>query len=321
MDKKVNSKSKHELYVRVPGTSANLGPGFDLLGLALMIYNEFYFKFGEENNFSLASLDGTPLPFSSKENLIKDAYENYYKLFLKDEKIIPFHVDMTISLPFKGGLGSSASALIAGFQAGEYIHKKFYKKIPFPSKEKILYELAMMEGHPDNTTPAVLGGFVFSYFDNNKLIYFQDKFPKSCDLFLFIPDLQIGTNDSRKKLPTSYSTEDVVFNMARISTWLKFLQTKKFEHLCLALQDRIHTEYRIQNEEFLVQAAQIVTQLGACFSLSGSGPTFLLYIRRKQSKNFIEKFQNLLKIHPEPERNYRIIPIDVCNKGTIVKKL
>lgn len=321
MDKKIKQQKKSELYLRVPGTSANLGPGFDLLGLALKIYNEFYFSFGDSENYELSFLDGSPLPFSTKENLIKDAYLKYFQLFLPDQIIIPFNVKMTLSLPLKGGLGSSASALVAGFKAAEYIHRKKFKKHKFPSKDQVLYEIAMMEGHPDNTTPAILGGFVFSYFTNNRLVYFKEKIPSNASLFLFIPDLQIETNDSRKKLPSTYSTEDVVYNMARISTWIKYLKTGKFEHLRLALEDRVHTPYRIKNESFLQRAVEVGMQLGACYSLSGSGPTLLFYIPQKLAKDFAKQFDELMKNHPEPNRNYKIFPIDVCNSGTLVKDI
>ncbi|HMV45386.1 MAG TPA: homoserine kinase, partial [Leptospiraceae bacterium] len=103
----------HKIYIRVPGTSANLGPGFDLLGMALKIYNEFYFTIDPNSNFTTLRIDNTPLPFSDKEDLLLEGYKKYFDLFLHKQKLIAYNVKMDLNLPFKGGLGSSASALTA----------------------------------------------------------------------------------------------------------------------------------------------------------------------------------------------------------------
>ncbi|MCB1177202.1 MAG: homoserine kinase [Leptospiraceae bacterium] len=320
MAKKISLKNP-ELYVKVPGTSANLGPGFDILGLSLEIYNEFYFSFGKDCNYNLKFLDGTPLPFPIEDNLIKVGYSKYFEKYLPEKEIIPFDTVMALSLPLKGGLGSSASALVTGFKAAEYAHKKYYKKEKFPPLDSILYELAMLEGHPDNTTPAYIGGFVFSFFSEDKLIYFQNKFPSSVKLFLFIPEIQIETNHSRKKLPPNYPVNDVVFNMARIGTWVYFLKSKKYKDLELAVEDRIHTPYRIKNEPALNSAIEIIKKLGACYSLSGSGPTLLIYCPKDKSKKFIEDFQKKVKNSSLKNTKYKILPIKTCNSGTRSKNL
>jgi homoserine kinase len=308
-----------QLYVKVPGTSANLGSGFDILGLALTIYNEFYFSFGENLSYSLSLKNGNPIPFKTEENLIKTAYLKYAEKFLSGVKIIPFDVSMKLDLPLKGGLGSSASALVAGFAAANYIHKKFHKDIELPSEKKILFELAMMEGHPDNTTPAYLGGFIFAYFDNDKLVYFKKKFPKKISLFILIPEMQIETNHSRKKLPETYSTDDVIFNMSRVGTWIEFVESGKFSQLQRAVEDRIHTPYRIEHLPFFQKTCAIIKELGATFSLSGSGPTLLIYIpKSKQSDFFSQLKKRLSEVKEDIKLSYQILPIEPSNKGLVV---
>ncbi len=285
----------HKIYIRVPGTSANLGPGFDLLGMALKIYNEFYFTIDPNSNFTTLRIDNTPLPFSDKEDLLLEGYKKYFDLFLHKQKLIAYNVKMDLNLPFKGGLGSSASALTAGFTLGHYLHKKhFSKKFPVPNLDKILYELALLEGHPDNTTPAMIGGFVFSYFHEGKLISFKEKFPSSISLFLFIPQIEVSTNDSRKKLPDQYPVKDVIFNMSRMASWMQFFQKKDFMLLERAVEDKVHTPYRINSIPLLVNVAELCKKLGAAYSLSGSGPSVLIYIEKKHAKKFLAKFQDEL---------------------------
>ena len=311
----------HKVYIRVPGTSANMGPGFDLLGMALKIYNEFYFTIDSSSNYTTLRVDNTLLPFSEKEDLLKEGYTRYYQLFLPKIKPIAYNVKMDLNLPFKGGLGSSASALVAGFALGNFLHKKhFVKKFPVPNTDRILYELAMIEGHPDNTTPAFMGGFVFSYFHNGKLIYFKEKFPSFVNLHLFIPQIEVSTNDSRKKLPEVYSTEDLIFNMSRIATWLQFFKTKEFFHLERAVEDKMHTPYRIKPLPLLNSVRDLCKNLGASFTLSGSGPTMLIYTEKKSEKKFLDKFQSEISKKNKTNIAYTIQKVEPDNTGLILKE-
>lgn len=311
----------HKVYIRVPGTSANMGPGFDLLGMALKIYNEFYFTIDAHSNYTTLRVDNTPLPFSGKEDLLREGYNKYFGLFLPKTTPVAYNVKMDLNLPFKGGLGSSASALVAGFALGNFLHKKhFSKKFPVPNLEKILYQLAMIEGHPDNTTPALIGGFVFSYFHEGKLIYFKEKFPNSVSLFLFIPQIEVSTNDSRKKLPEVYPTEDLIFNMSRIATWLQFFKTKEFFHLERAVEDKIHTPYRIKPLPLLESVRDLAKKLGATFTLSGSGPSMLIFSEKKDEKKFLEKFQFELSKKNNSNIAYTIHKIEPDNSGLTLKE-
>lgn len=311
----------HKIYIRVPGTSANLGPGFDLLGLSLKTYNEFYFTIDSHSNFTTLRIDNTPLPFADKDDLLLEGYKKYFELFLPKQKLIPYNVKMNLNLPFKGGLGSSASALAAGFTLGRYLHKlHFVKKSPLPDLDKILFELAMIEGHPDNTTPAMIGGFVFSYFHEGKLIFYKEKFPTSISLFLFIPQIEVSTNDSRKRLPDHYKVQDVIFNMSRIATWLQFFNKKDFSILERAVEDKIHTPYRIKPIPILLDVANLCKKLNAAYSLSGSGPSMLIYTDKKNAKKFLEKFQEELSKKNSESIAYTIQKIEADHVGTILKE-
>lgn len=318
---KNNSHMLTDIKIKVPGTSANLGPGFDLLGMALEIYNEFFFQFDRDSSYKILLLNGFPPPFEIKENLIKGAYQTYNQIFLPGVELPAFDVRVNFNLPMRGGLGSSASAVVAGFMAAKSYHERHIPSIPLPDENSILTELALIEGHPDNSTPALLGGFIFSYFTENGLVYFKKKFPDSIKLFLFIPELETDTNASRKKLPESYTTEDVVFNMSRICTWLEFLNSGKANLLALSIADKIHTPYRINNIPLLKEISEILLHHKISFTLSGSGPTLLLFEKQEKSHEFTNYFHQIagecLKHHAV---KFKLMPINPCENGTEIIK-
>lgn len=308
-----------DFTIKVPGTSANLGPGFDLLGMALNLYNDFHFSFTEDSNYKITKEDGSPLPFVIKDNLIKLAYKKYGEIYLPNKNLPPFNVRVNLNLPMKGGLGSSASAIIAGFLTAKIFHERELKSIPMPEENSILTELAKLEGHPDNTTPALLGGFILSYFTKHGLIYFRKKFPSNVKLFLFIPEIETDTNDSRKKLPEFYSTDDIIFNMSRISTWNEFINNGNYNLLKLCVEDKVHTPYRIDSIPILKEICPILTEREICYTLSGSGPTLLIYVEEQRAKVFIEEFKGLFNSKLQRENiNYKFLSIETCEIGTII---
>jgi homoserine kinase len=153
------------------------------------------------------------------------------------------------------------------------------------------------------------------------LVYFKKKFPSSIKLFLFIPELETNTNDSRKKLPEYYSTEDVIFNMSRICTWLEFLNSGNAHLLPLSVADRIHTPYRINKVPLLKEISEILFNNNIWFTLSGSGPTLLLFEREEKSDQFIEYFTQITgKCLNNHGIKYRLLPINPCENGTIIIK-
>ncbi|AOP36009.1 homoserine kinase [Leptospira tipperaryensis] len=275
--------SIRQYSITVPGTSANLGPGFDLFGLAFRIYNQFQFRFFPEGEFKTSVKGMDVLPFGPDEDLVISSYRSYFQKFLSNEKLIPYSLVMDLRLPMKGGLGSSASAAVAGVCAARFAHKHFYPQIPLPRENEFLFHLALIEGHPDNTIPAYLGGFVFAYFNGDRLEYVKKKFPKRVRCFLLVPDLETSTHQSRKTLPVSYSTEDVIFNMSRVATWMEFLDSENMELLKLALEDRVHTPYRMHAEFELNPLLEKIKKNLIGYSLSGSGPSVLLFCERKKA--------------------------------------
>ncbi|PJZ44075.1 homoserine kinase [Leptospira brenneri] len=275
-----------KIFIQVPGTSANLGPGFDLMGLALDLRNEFEFSFSKEiTEFRTELKSGNHLPFSEKEDLVRESYLSYFEKFLPGHIAPPYHCKMILALPLKGGLGSSASAIVAGLCLAREVHKRIDLK-SLPTESVFTQYLAEFEGHPDNTLPAYLGGFVFAYSTFGEPIrYFRKKFPNSVAIFVLTPEFHVSTEESRKALPKSYHTTDVIFNLSRIGAWMHFLDKRKFGDLLVGLEDKMHTPYRIPKTSPLFGLAESLKEAGIGYCLSGSGPSLLMFLERKVVKS------------------------------------
>ncbi|RHX79065.1 homoserine kinase [Leptospira yasudae] len=308
--------SIRQYSIRVPGTSANLGPGFDLFGLAFRIYNRFQFQFRAEKEFKTSVKGMDVLPFAPDEDMVLSSYQSYFRKFLPGQEPVPYSLHMDLNLPMKGGLGSSASAAVAGVCAARFAHKQFFPKISLPKENEFLFHLGQIEGHPDNTIPAYLGGFVFAYFNGERLEYVKKKFPKRVRCFLIVPDLETSTHQSRKTLPSSYSTEDVIFNMSRIATWMEFLDSGKVDLLKLALEDRVHTPYRMHSEFALNPFLKEVEKHLIGYSLSGSGPSVLLFSERSKAMR-VEKIlrEKLAEFTAKTHFNCQILSLKVEEDG------
>jgi homoserine kinase len=284
--------SIEQLKIRVPATSANLGPGFDLMGMALNLYNEFRFQFRGVTSRELSLTNGENVPFSMDEDLTWKAYTHYFSKFLPDLEPLAYHCKMKLDLPLKGGLGSSASAVVAGFNLGKVVHSVYFPDQKLPSNVDFLNEIAMFEGHPDNTMPAQLGGWVFSFWtQNHNLHILQKKFPKTIKLKVITPSVQISTEESRKTLPKEYPIQDVLYNMARTATWMEFLDNRKYSDLWEAVHDKIHTPYRIINGSLLNSISEACLELGIATCLSGSGPSILCFFPRKHQESMNQKLE------------------------------
>ena len=308
-----------KIYFKIPATSANLGSGFDLIGLALNVYNEFFFDFFDYPNYKVQLYSKKPLPFTTEQDLIRIAYKQYFLTFLKEKIPIPYHLELKLQIPLKSGLGSSATAILAGFCLGREIHKIFFQDIPLPEQNEFLLNLIQIEGHLDNLLPAYLGGVVWAYcIENRKIQYYKKTFPNSIRCFLLISpeNIQVSTKDSRQFLPQNYNIQDVLHNMSRFATWIEFLYSKKASDLRLALEDKIQTPYRLNEKSRLFQFLEEIKKSCIGYSLSGSGPATLIYFQRKYSQEIEKKIIELFKEYTKDDfKNYRLIGVKPIIKG------
>lgn len=265
----------------VPATSANLGPGFDSLGLALSLYNEFIFS--KNNEFEFINM---PKKYANNDNLVVKASLNTYK-YLKVEPI-KYSLEIKSNIPTARGLGSSATCIVAGILIASYLANKELK----PSE--IIKIGTAIEGHPDNIAPAVLGSLVSSVNGDN-IITNKYLIDSKLTFTVVIPDVKVKTSYARKVLPKEYSLEDVVYSLSRAINIPKALENGNIEMLYELLNDKIHEPYRFSlipdSEKYLQYSKE--NKLPFCISGSGS---CMLFITDKTIKERIINIKRAYKV-------------------------
>jgi homoserine kinase len=253
------------LQVSVPATSANLGPGFDVLGLALDLRNVFHVTPAAKTTITIEG-HGTHLP-TGQDNLFYKAFRQLYDV--AGQQVPPLQIQMQLNVPPGKGLGSSATAVVGGLVAANA-----YLGLPHDPVE-LLAEAVTLEhgGHADNVAPALLGGLVANVVDDGKVIPLRLPIPQALQAALFIPDFEMDTIQGRALMPTQYPTADVVFNTGRVALLLSALTLERYDLLRIAMQDRMHQPYRSQVFPLLpaiIEAAIEEGAHGACLSGGGS---------------------------------------------------
>lgn len=271
------------IKVRVPATSANMGPGFDSLGVAVERYNVYEFKEIESG----LSFKGIPDEFCNKENII---YKAMMKCFNKGNyKVKGLEINtITQDVPISRGLGSSSACIVGGLVgANAIMGNKF-------SKDEILQMAVEIEGHPDNVAPAVLGGMVVAIMDNGNVYYEKVDVKDVVKFVPIIPNFRLSTSEARSVLPKEISMKDGVFNVSRSSLMVAAMTSGNTKLLKYACQDKFHQNYRSK----LIKGFDIVNKeaydLGAVASyLSGAGPTIMAIIN-KETQDFGAKMKEFL---------------------------
>ncbi len=259
--------------VRVPASSANLGPGFDALGLALDIPLECRFRRSGQLAIRCSGRDEGHIP-AGENNLIWQTALKVAHDYCK-ETLPPIELEIHNQIPLGKGLGSSAAALTAGVVIADKLLGIGMKPA------RILDEAARIEGHPDNVAACVLGSIVASALDSNgQTRAVRLELPTRYGIAVVVPDFQLPTTEARSVLPASYSKQDVVFNVQRAALLVAALCTGTTSAFPAALEDRLHQPYRAK----LVPGLEEVLRLRApgllgC-TLSGAGPSILVFYER-----------------------------------------
>lgn len=262
--------------VTVPATTSNLGPGFDALGLALNLRNELvvqasdaWSKGGE--SAVCVSIEGRgerDLP-ANAQNLAVKAARSLFRAAGRVPERLTFR--LVNRIPLCSGLGSSASAVVAGLAAANAICGE-----PFTT-DQLLTMAVEFEGHPDNAAPALLGGLTICVLDEGgKVLVARPRMRNDLQLVFCVPDFALPTKLARKALPKSYTREDAVFSISRAALLAALMEGGDARLLRTAMQDRIHQPYRaalVPGLAGALKAAEAAGALGAC--ISGSGPTAL----------------------------------------------
>ncbi|GAA0354945.1 homoserine kinase [Bacillus horti] len=261
-----------QVKVRVPASTANLGSGFDAIGVAFQLYTELTLEENDKLEFLWADKGGDikPFPFVPEENLILKAMKRVASEI--GAPLPNLEVIVQSDIPFTRGLGSSAAAYVAGlFAMNEWLKGGL-------SKDQLLWIAAEEEGHPDNVGASIFGGFFIGAIDweARRVHYNALKFPEKWTWLAAIPSYTLSTSKARHLLPSTYSKQDALFNLSRYGLLTSSLLTENEQGVILGLNDRLHQPYRqhlIPGFEDLCQKREQLQALG--FVISGAGPTVL----------------------------------------------
>ncbi len=267
------SSAKNTITVKVPGTSANCGSGFDCLGLAATIYNEFKFTFLEEKRLNISAVgEGADTIPNDEKNIVWQSARLVLERAGAAEKFQGAEISMNNRVPMSRGLGSSAAAIVAGLiGANAAVDNHF-------TRNDILKFATEIEGHPDNVAPAIFGGFTVSVVDKN-LVQTYSFLPKiKLKLIVAVPDFPLSTKLARQVLPKTVPLKDAIFNVSRASMLVAALIEGKEKLLSIAFDDALHQPYRtklVPGMEEVFTAAKKAGALGVV--LSGAGPSLIAF--------------------------------------------
>jgi homoserine kinase len=291
------------IKISVPATSANLGPGFDCLGLALDIWNEVDLEEADSITYQVTG-EGAERLNSHPKNLLTDSFKRVYEICGKQLKGV--NIQAHNNIPLNSGLGSSAAAIVAGiFGANELLNK--------PLDTNTLLKLASdIEGHPDNVAAALLGGLVISLPANGQILTrrFDDLPP--LNIVIVKPDVHWQTHVARSVLPKEVSRIDAVFNIAHALLVVDALRTGDLDLLLHAMDDRLHQPYRLNHIPGGLTAFTIAREFGAA-ALSGAGPSIICFVSNEKGE---EAKQKLIDVFAKQGIEARVFMTKPSTLGT-----
>ena len=259
------------IKIQVPATTANLGPGFDCLGLALKLYLNLEIE-EIEKGFVIEYRGEGAEKFSAKkkeDTLIWKSINLVLKRIHKDIREKGLKIRVFNEIPITRGLGSSASAIIGGIVGAARLYK-----VDLTNQEML--ELALsLEGHMDNITPALIGGLTLSYKTGREEIRWTGiKTPPELRIVVAIPEFTLNTKEMRKVLPQKVALSEAIFNLNRSALLVNALQNSDWELLAEAMEDRLHQPYRAPFIPGIGDMFSQIKETGlAGVALSGSGPS------------------------------------------------
>lgn len=256
------------IKLKIPATSANLGAGFDALGLALSYYN--YVNMEEAEGCCISAADGSDIP-TDESNLIYQTAKTVYNICGRDFKGLK--IGQTNNIPIARGLGSSSACIIAGLAGANRLMGD-----PL-SLDEMVDLSAQIEGHPDNTAPALLGGIVTAVFDGKSVHWVKQEVFTTLKFIAVIPDFELKTEKARACLPQSVPHKDAVYNLSRAALFSASLLTGKYENLRTAVDDRLHQPYRLELIPHAGDIFDVAYTNGAYAAyLSGAGPCLMTIV-------------------------------------------
>ena len=292
------------IKVRVPATSANMGPGFDCMGVAVGLYSIFGFRETEKG----LSFKGFPDEFCNEDNIVYQAMLKCFDKANYKAKGLEISI-LKQDIPISRGLGSSSSCIVGGLiGANEIMGGSF-------SKDEIFQLAVEIEGHPDNVAPAVLGGMVVAIKEGDKYYFDKVNIKKELKFIPIIPDFRLSTKEARGVLPKQVSISDGVYNVGRAALMVSALSNGNLELLKYACQDSFHQNYRSKLIKGFDEVVYEANRVGALATyLSGAGPTIMALVEKAEN-GFAQKMIAFLK---EKSLNFAVCELSIDNIGAVV---
>jgi homoserine kinase len=300
-----------KFMIAVPATSANIGPGFDAMGLALSLYNRFEVKQAERTKIL-----GCEERFTGSDNLFLQAYRHAAGELGFRAPEIELTVDAQI--PLARGLGSSAAMIVGGVAAAFVSAGVGAAGFGEDDRRRIFEIAAALEGHPDNAAPAVFGGFCSSILKERgspRAFYARCAVDPQWRFHALVPPFELSTRKARAALPDSIPRRDAVFNLGRAALLALAFQTGRLDLVSAACEDKIHQPYRAPLVAGYEEITRLCEEKGArAVWLSGAGPTIMALSSGSVETN--ELFAALdRELGSRPEGAWRQIVLGADNDG------
>ena len=290
----LKKKKNNSFEVIVPATSANLGPGFDVLGIAWELFNHFTFKRSEKYEFINVKED-----YQNEDNLVIVSAKRTYQYLKKKE--IPFVLEIKENIPVARGLGSSATCVLAGVISAMLLSDA---KL---TDEEIVSLATTIEGHPDNVVPAYFGSLCSSLVNDGEVVHASYNVSKELLFTAIIPPFSLETKKAREVLPTTLTYRDAIANMSRVALVPDSFSSGDLNKLFVVMNDKMHEPFRyplISDSSLFIDYAK-KNKLPLC--ISGSGSTLLLISKES-------KLSQLKKVKSDDDWLY--LELKIAKKGT-----
>lgn len=290
-----------KVKIRVPATSANLGPGFDVAGLALTLYNTFTFELNDGG----LNIAGCPTQFCNEDNMTYQAFKEAAAYCGLEYKGV--NIDCVSQVPYTRGLGSSSTCIVAGIVGA------FAFKDKAEDRQEILELATKIEGHPDNVAPAIFGGLTVSVMEEDNVLTLNIPVKHEYRFVTLIPPFTLSTEQSRKVLPQTIDRQDAITNVSHLALVVASLINGYDEGLKLGFKDRLHQPYRgglIRGYDEIMKLLENDPCVLGCY-LSGAGPTLMAIIKEEDKMGVVrikEELGSLLN-------DWDVVKLELDHKG------
>lgn len=294
--------------IKVPASTTNLGPGFDVLGMALNLYNTFEISESDKLEIDIEG-QGTESLSKDESNLVYQSAKALYDYL--GEKCPLFKIRIINDIPLARGLGSSGTAIIGGLMGANALCGN-----PL-NIQQIINIATSIDGHPDNVSASILGGVVIASSTDDGVVYMRVIPPKPLKIVAVVPDFYLMTSDARRILPRTLDLSTAVFNLGRCSLLVGALMTGDYRLMSLVMDDKLHQPYRatlIPGIYDVFDSAKSVDE-NVAVAISGAGSTIVAFC---PEENSFAVGQNMYKAFLKNNVKSIVMILDIDTKGSIV---